>query len=159
MNSGVMTLVTEAKQALQEQSPGPGDASARDVWEQHTVLMEECGTRLLEPRFGNLLDAADEVLAFLFHYEKVKRVMSASDLTVPETLRVNLNVTGRYLGKTDDRDEIVLFLKHAPTFASDLGEYAARQQGLRARNLRDSLALLARAGGAYREFLDRTIPH
>lgn len=154
----VSTLVEETITLLTDCDPGGNDPLLDESWDLLVSLTHMAATRLLEPRFGGLLGAADEVLLYLGQLERVSRVVPGAPFRVPTIALRPLKAAGRFVENSNDIDEVCTLLMCVPQLAAGYSAYLIRTGGRSARPVLDLLDLAVRAGGVYRESFTRTVP-
>lgn len=156
--NGVTTLVEETLTLFAECDPGSHDPAFEEAWALVPDLAQMSGARLMEPRFGGLIGAADEVALYLGQLERVSRVTRDAPFLVPAIALRPLKAAGRYVERTADIDEVCTLLLATPHIAAGYAEFLSRTAGRAARPALDVLELAVRAGSVYRDSLVRAVP-
>lgn len=155
---GVTALTRDIRTALVELTPLADDPHFEEVWAVLMQVTNVAGARLLEPRFGQLLEAADEVRLYLAQLERVARVSIGAPIRVPMLAARPLRAAGRFLDSTREADEIVAFLMEVPGLTEAFSSHLIRTAGMQSRPLVDVLDLATRAGAVFLECMERVIP-
>lgn len=156
--AGVTTLIHDSRKALAELTPTQDDPLFTEIWRVLEYVVFDAGSRLMESRFGGLIDAAEEVALYVAQLERVTRVAAEAPVRVPLLAARPLRAAGRLLEQTRSGDEIIGFLVEVPGLTAAFAEYLTRTAGIRARPLVDVLDLATRSGAVFVDCLERCAP-
>ncbi|WP_053353950.1 hypothetical protein [Leucobacter musarum] len=156
--TAVTTLVTETVTLFAECDASTQDPTLEEAWALVVDVSQLSGARLMEPRFGGLTQAADEVALYLGQFDRVSRITRDAPFRVPATALRPLKAAGRFVENTDSIDEVCALLLALPHIAAAYLAYLERTGGRYALPLTDLMKLAVRAGSVYRDSFTRTIP-